>query len=156
MITNVFTNTSEMSMLYGLSMEQLKEEGLEYGLTSISTPYLLTLGELDYIVYPLFTEDTIDIGLTETRLVPYCKVEIRLTNGVEKKEVTTDEFDRDMLSAICLMTGVGHLKVNDEYWEWEPNTKSMTRTLFKYVGFAAAAVLIAGVAYYAYNRYTKE
>tara|TARA_B100002019_G_scaffold292739_1_gene316905 strand:+ start:4022 stop:4495 length:474 start_codon:yes stop_codon:yes gene_type:complete len=149
-----FTNTTKAATLYGIMFNELRQSGHESGFLSITEPYMVKHGDLEYTVSPISTKDTTDMDGVE---LMYVHVQVhRINESVSgDKMVVNSETSicHDMMAAICMLSGVNVVMVNNEaLWQCTYSTKSMVRTLAKYIGYVAAAALVAGLIYYGYTK----
>lgn len=155
MKTTVFTNTKNAAVLYGTILEQLKEEGFEFGLTQNTEPYTIEYDLLDYVIQPVDYHKAIDMDDESTAGFPY--VEVKVINRLGEEVTDQRLFDWDLMSAICMLTGVMHIRTGEHCLRWEPDTASFVRILAKYVGITVAITIVAGLTYCLYKKYvTKE
>jgi hypothetical protein len=148
-----FTNTNEAANLYGIMFNELKKTGNMGGFLTITEPYTVKHGVLEYTISPINFDNTVDVDDVKKM---YVQVQVhKINESTSEKEVVVNdqEISRDMLAAICMLSGTDVVSLNNkEIWRCTYNTKSMVRTLAKYIGYIAAAALVAGLAYYGYTK----
>ncbi len=149
-----FTNTTDAATLYGIMFNELQQSGHENGFLSIKEPFTIKHDDLEYTVSPITTENITDIDGAKLMYVHVQVHRINESVSGDKMVVNSEtSISHDMMAAICMLAGVNVVMVNNEtLWQCTYNTKSMVRTLAKYIGYIAAAALVAGLIYYGYTK----